>query len=94
MALDDGFAIELQPAPPTEEIVACASHCIKVLASLSDPSLEAVFTTISIMLVNVVSNCTFPSQEARDMIPDLVAEQLKRNLALCDDYDRRIGSRC
>jgi hypothetical protein len=86
---DDDCRIELHAAPPTDELVRCARLCTKVLSSLSDPSLEAVFTVISLMLVNVISNYAWPTLEARDMMPDLIAEQLKRNLARADDYDRR-----
>ena len=82
---------ELHAAPPSEEIVQCARHCTKVLASLADHSVDAVFTAISLMLVNVVSNCDWPSQYSRDQVPDLIAEQLRRNLALVDAYDRSTG---
>jgi hypothetical protein len=89
--VNSDFQAELYAGVPTEEMVSCATHCTKILLSLTDPSLECVFTVISIMLVNVISNYNWHTLEARDSMPDLVAEQLKRNLARADDYDRRTG---
>jgi len=33
----------------------------------------------------------FPTLEARDMVPDLFAETLKRNMRMIDAHDRAIG---
>jgi hypothetical protein len=66
---------------------------VKIIGSLSTPDCDHVFTAISLMLVDVIGNMDWPSQRARDMIPDLISQQLKRNLELVDANDRAIGSR-
>ena len=64
-----------------------------ILLALPSPDLEHVFTAAALLLSDIIGNTPFPTLEARDRIPDLFAEVLKRNLRLIDEHDRHIGSR-
>ncbi len=91
--MTEQFAVELVPLIPTPEVVAAARHVVKILFALSPPDLNNICTAVSLALVQAIGNMNFKTQADRDMIPDIIAQLLKRNLALADENDRRSGSR-
>ncbi len=91
--MTDDFSVEIVPWHPSDEVVSCAKHIAKVLSSLSTPDLNNILTCINLVLVQVVGNMNFKTQADRDLIPSILAQQLKRNLALIDAQDRLSGNR-
>lgn len=89
--MTDDFSIELVPFIPSDEIVSCARHMVKLAYSLPEKDINSVLVAFALALTQVIGNMDFPTLQARDLVPGVLAEQIRRNLALVDENDRNIG---
>ena len=68
-----------------------AQHCLKVLGSIDNPSLDRVVNTLVMVQLNCLVNMKLESEEERDPRSILIARAVLQGMEDLDEFDRSVG---
>jgi hypothetical protein len=76
-------------APPNDPVLMeTMKSCLKLIASMDQPSAQRALTVVSFLATNIVCNLDWASLTDRDLAIEAFIENVREGIALLDKYDR------